>query len=368
MERATMIWPDTLKPTRSCVRHALGTIAFLASLLLFLLTPCYGETLQYDGPYLGTVTHRFEKPSCEVASAVQNADLVFIGTTRKLDTSNYDGITGQGSYIGDIVPDQMMKGSFSQPFLTLTWHPSATSLEAGSRHIFFVKRRQDTLEVLKEIYIHKPGFPCCRTYGLMDGGTTVTLDTIKFFVSPRKGLPKGYAGRLLHELEEESVHRQATAVLLAYEASRKECLPALLYAVAHRKENYLVAVFTACQLNGEAGSKTAMGLLDVPSSRSPMSKMAVFDAIATAGNPASVGPLKQLGDARPEYRVSCAFTIRQISAGQAAPIIKAWLADHKQDGVTETLPNRWLRRSASVESLLNLALQGKNPPEDDLFK
>ena len=363
-----MTWPDALKPTPNGVRNVSGTLAFLASLLLFFLPLCCGETLPYDGAYLGTVTHRFEKPSREVAAAVQNADLVFVGTTGRLDASHFNGSTGQGGYTGDVVPDQMMKGSFSQPFLTLTWHPSATGLEAGSRHIFFVKRRQDTLEVLKEIYIHKPDFPCCRTYGLMDGGTTITLDAIKFFVSPQSGLPRGHNDRLLNELREESVHRQATAVLLAYETSRRECLPALLYAVAHRKEDYLVAVFTACTLDGENGAKTALGLLDVPASRSPMSKMAVFDAIATAGNPASVGPLKQLGDERAEYRVSCAFAIRQISVERSAPIIRAWLADHKQDGMTETLSNRWARRSCSIESLLDAALQGKNPPADDIFK
>jgi len=146
-----------------------------------------------------------------VATAAQNADLIFIGTTKRLDTSAYER-PGHGHYSGDFIPEQTIKGSVAEPALTLTWDPSATGLDLGSKHIFLVKRRQGTLEVLKEIYIHMEGFPCCRTYGAMDGGTTITLDAISYLVSPKAGLPAGYNDRLLYELKQESVYRQATAV------------------------------------------------------------------------------------------------------------------------------------------------------------
>ena len=332
-------------------------------LLLLSASLCRAESV-FVGPYLGNALGSVRPPR-EVATAVKDADLVFVGRTTRLDTSGYNGVTGVGDYVADLASEQVLKGTFSGAFITLKWHPNTTGFQVGSKHIFFVKRKENTSEVLKEIFVHEPQtYPCCRTYGAMDGGTGITLDALSFFVSPLHDLPAGFGDRLLSEVKEDHSQWQATAVFLGYEVSRRECLPALLYAVENFKDYWLIAVYASCILDGEQGAKVALGVLDHPSSLSAGMKARVFDAIAKAANPAAVGPLKRLGDEQPLYRVSCAFAIRQLSSAQLPAIIKAWLADHKHDGKVETVSTGYYQNTYSVESLLNDALQGKTFSSD----
>lgn len=340
-------------------------------LLLVLLVPlANGLALSrgYEGPYLGAGTPRFYEPKREIAAAALAADFVFIGTTRSLDTSHYEGI-GRGYYTGEIVPEKMLKSSAAEPLLELAWQPSATGIEAGSRHVFFVKREDGKLKVVKEIFIHEGTYPCCRAYGAMDGGTEVTLDAIAYLAAPEAGMPTGHKERLLAEMQERSVHRQGTAVYLANETRSAECLPGLEYAVANRTEFYPTAIYVSCLIDGAQGAKTALGLLDVPVERNRNETLAIYDAIARAGNAASVGPLKELGDARPEQRVSCAFAIAMIAPERVGPIVKGWIADGKHKGRSEVVSADWWDNSTyPVDVLLKAAAEGKNPLSEEFAK
>ena len=201
---------------------------------------------------------------------------------------------------------------------------------------------------------------CSRTYWVYDGGTEATLQTIRHLVRPSDPV-EGYAATLLADLKQPAVQRQATAVMLACETMRPECLDPLLYAVTNRVEDFQHAIFGACRLDALKGTTKALALL----AAHPEDQSLIFAAIASAKSPESVDILTEFGTANPEYRVSCAFTIREIDSSVLPKIVRRWRADTKHAELTHTFHRiGWRTDSFSADDLLDKALGGEKVFDD----
>ena len=113
---------------------------------------------------------RFTPHKMMLADAVRSADVIFSGVTTKLDLSKYQGI-GNGTYSGTVTPTTFYKGKLENDSLRLSWEPSATGIQQGSNHLFFIRSDAGDSKVIKEIFVHKPPYMCSRTYWVYDGGT-----------------------------------------------------------------------------------------------------------------------------------------------------------------------------------------------------
>jgi hypothetical protein len=306
-----------------------------------------------------------------LADAVRASDIIFTAVTTKVDLSQYHD--GKGSYSGTVTPRTFLKGRLAKAELNLVWEPSATGIEPGSNHVFFVRSRDGRFDVVKEIYVHKAPYLCSRTYWVYDGGTEATIQSIRLLVAPAEPLPD-YAATLIADLKQDSGQRQATAVMLACETLRPECLAPLLFAVSNHVAKYIHAVYGACRLDGEQGASAALALLLVgqgadveregesvaPAALLAADERLVFDAISAAKNPKSVPILDQFGTDHPDYRVSCAFAIREIEPSKLPDAIRRWRADGKHKELTHDfrLNNGWFPVSLSADTLLEHALTG----------
>ena len=304
-------------------------------------------------PFVPEGRHRFRPHAPVVADAVRASDIIFTAVTTKLDLSQYHD--GKGTYSGTVTPQTLLKGRLEKAELNLVWEPSATGIEPGSNHIFFVRTRDGGFDVVKEIFVHKPPYLCCRTYGVYDGGTQATLQSIRLLVAPSEALPD-YAATLTADLKQDSGQRQATAVMLACETLRPECLAPLLFAISNHVDHYIHAVYGACRLDGEQGASAALALLLAGHAGEHL----IFDAIGAAKNPKSVPILDQFGTDHPDYRVSCAFAIREIEPSKLADAIRRWRADGKHKELVHEfrLDNGWFPVSLSADTLLEHALTG----------
>lgn len=290
---------------------------------------------------------RFTPHPPMLGDAVRAADIIFTGITTQVDLSQYQGI-GKGTYSGSITPQTFLKGNFDQRELTLVWEPSATGIKPGSNHIFFVRVKDGKFHVVKEIYVHEPPHMCSRTYWVYDGGTEATLQSIKLLVSPSWPQPD-YASTLLADLKDPSVHRQATAVMLACETLRPECLDPLLYAITHHVEDYVHAIYGACRLNGEKGAVAALALI----ASQPDEYRQIFQAIAAAKNTQSVPILEKFGTDLPEYRASCALAIGEIDPAKLAELVQRWHVDGKHGSNLRHIEGWVVKRSHDGFDLWN---------------
>lgn len=297
---------------------------------------------------------RFGPHAPMLADAVRAADIIFTGVTTQVDLSQYHGI-GKGTYSGAITPQTFLKGRFAQRELNLTWEPSATGIKPGSNHIFFIRAKDGGFNVVKEIYVHQSPYMCSRTYWVYDGGTEATLQTIRLLVTPSEPLPE-YPATLLADLKQPAGQRQATAVMLACEAMRPECLDPLLYAITHHVRDYVHAIYGACRLDGEQAATAALALVAAHTDEQPQ----IFEAIGAAKNPKSVPILDQFGTEHPEYRASCAFAIREIDPTKLADAVRRWRADGKHTGIKHTFYRiGWRVDSYSADELLTKALNSE---------
>lgn len=294
-----------------------------------------------------------------ISDAVNASEIIFTAVTTRLDLSQYHD--GKGTYSGAVTPQTVLKGRLAKAELNLVWEPSATGIKPGSSHIFFLRAKDGRFDVVKEIYVHEPPYLCSRTYGALDGGTEVTLQSIRLLVTPAEPLPD-YPATLTADLKQDSGDRQATAVRLACETLRPECLDPLLFAVSNHVAEYTQAVYGACRLDGEKGAGAALTLLLAKDKdEEPVAdEEQVFDAISAAKNPKSVPILDQFGTDHPDYRVSCAFAIREIDPSKLPDAVRRWRADgkHKELAHEFRLYNGWHTVSLSADALLEHALAG----------
>lgn len=282
-----------------------------------------------------------------LADAVREADVIFTGVTTQMDLSQYHGI-GKGTYSGTITPQTFLKGSLDQREINLVWEPSATGIEPGSNHIFFVRIKDGKFHVVKEIFVHKPPYICSRTYWVYDGGKEATIQTIRLLVSPSTPQPD-YAATLLVDLKQPHVHRQATAVMLACETMRPECLDPLLYAVTHHVEDYVNAIYGACRLDGKRGATTALALI----ASQPDEYRQIFAAIAAAKNAQSVPILEQFGADYPEYRASCAVAIGGIEPTKLVELVQRWHIDGRHSSNLGHFEGRVVKRASGSFDVSN---------------
>lgn len=311
-------------------------------------------------PFVSEGRTRFQPFSPMLSDAVRAADVIFTGVTSQLDLSQYHGI-GRGTYSGTVTPQKFLKGRLDQRDVKLAWEPSATGIEPGSNHIFFVRVRDSEHNVVKEIFVHESPYMCSRTYWVYDGGTEATLQTIRLLVTPSESIPQ-YPQTLLADLSQPAVQRQATAVMLACEALRPECLDPLLYAITNHVEHYFQAVYGACRLDGARGASAALGQISLH----PNEQAEIFAPIAAAKNSRSVPVLERFGDEHPDCRVSCAFAIREIDASHLAEIIHRWRADGKHSHIVHTFfrSESSPRDRFTADDLLTNALTGKKVFDD----
>lgn len=282
-----------------------------------------------------------------LGDAVREADVIFMGVTTRVDLSGYDS-NGKGTYSGTITPQTFLKGSLNQREVNLAWEPSATSIEPGSNHMFFVRIKNGGFEVVKEIFFHQPPYKCSRTYWAYDGGADATVQTIKLLVSPSTPQPD-YAATLLADLQDSSGQRQATAVMLACETLRPECLDPLLYAITHHVEYFDRATYGACRLDGKKGASAALGLI----ASHPNDYGVIFEAIAAAKNAQSVPIVEQFGNDLPEYRASCAVAIGAIEPSKLAELTQRWHVDGKSGSRLRHFEGRVVRRASGGFDLSN---------------
>jgi len=296
---------------------------------------------------------RFTPHKTMLADAVRSADVIFSGVTTTLDLSEYQGI-GKGTYSGTVTPTTFYKGKLDNDSLRLRWEPSATGIEQGSNHLFFIRSNAGDSEVIKEIFIHKPPYMCSRTYWVYDGGTESTLQSIRLLVRPSD--PVGdYAATLLADLKQSAVQQQATAVMLACETMRPECLEPLLFAITNHVEDFEHAIYGACRLNGRRGTTKALELLTAH----PDEQSLIFDAIASAKSPESISALIKFGTDHPKYRVSCAFAIREIDTSTLSEVVRNWRGDGKHAEIQHTFYRiGWRKDTFSADALLAKAING----------
>ncbi len=305
---------------------------------------------------------RFSAHKPMLADAVRSADVIFSGVTTKVDVSKYKGI-GNGTYSGTVNPKTFFKGSLRDDSLSLEWEPSATGIELGSNHIFFIRTKGEDFDVVKEIFVHAPPYMCSRAYWFYDGGTEATLQTIRLLVAPSEPVDT-YAATLLADLKQPAVQRQATAVMLACETMRPECLEPLLYAVANHVEDFEHAIFGACRLDGRQGTPKALTLLTSHAEEQSL----IFDAISAAKSPESINILARFGTDNPEYRVSCAFAIKEIDSSTLAEVVRSWRSDGKHAEIKHTFSRGegWrVNSSFSADALLAKALSGEKVFDGD---
>jgi hypothetical protein len=307
----------------------------------------------HSQPFVPEIRH-FSPHQKMLADAVRSADVIFSGVTTEIDLSKYEGI-GKGTYSGTVTPTTFYKGKLEKDCLSLRWEPSATGIEQGSNHLFFIRSEAGNLKVIKEIFVHKSPSSWARTYGAYDGGTEATLQSIRLLVQPSDPAAN-YAATLLADLKQPAVHRQATAVRLACETLRPECLDPLLHAITHHVEDFEHAIFGACRLDGRQGTTKALKLLDVL----PEAQSLIFDAIASAKSSESIAILVKFGTENPEYRVSSAFAIREIDTSGLPEILRRWREDRKHSALTHTFYRvGWRSDSFSADDLLDKALSGE---------
>lgn len=297
---------------------------------------------------------RFTPHKTMLADAVRSADVIFAGVTTNLDLSKYQGI-GKGIYSGTVTPTTSYKGKLESDSLRLSWEPSATGIEQGSNHLFFIRFNAGDSEVIKEIFIHKPPYMCARTYWVYDGGIEATLQSLRLLVRPSD--PVGdYAATLLADLKQPAVQQQATAVMLACETMRPECLEPLLFAITNHVEDFEHAIYGACRLDGLQGTTKALELLTAH----PDDQSLIFDAIASAKSPESIGALTKFGTDNPKYRASCAFAIREIDTSTLSEVVRIWQGDGKHAEIQHTFYRiGWRTDTLSTDALLAKAINGE---------
>lgn len=323
----------------------------VAATVLTSLLAVAGEV--HTQPFIPDL-RRFTPHKTMLADAVRSADVIFSGVTTTLDLSEYQGI-GKGTYSGTVTPTTFYKGKLESDSLRLRWEPSATGIEQGSNHVFFIRSNDGDSKVIKEIFVHKPPYLCSRTYWFYDGGTEATIQSIRLLVRPSEPV-EGYAATLLDDLKQPAVQRQATAVMLACEVMRPECLEPLLFAITNHVEDFEHAIFGACRLDGRRGTTKALVLL----ATRPEKQSLILDAIASAKSPQSIEALTEFGTDNPKYRVSCAFAIREIDTSTLSEVVRGWRGDGKHAEIQHTFYRDGLRTDTfSADALLAKAVNGQ---------
>lgn len=331
--------------------------AILAALAAFPIAAA--AEWRYEMPYLGPEPLRAsDAPLSEVSEATLAADSIVLATSRTLDLSGHDSSTGEGVYRGELGIDEVLKGRVDSP-IELSWRPSATGIEAGSRHLFFIHEANGELEVLKEIYVHREGYPCCRTYGAMDGGTASTLAVIRALLEPDREALNAAEMALLEDIESEKTQRQWTAVMLAAELNRPASIPALRSAIGRQTDGFFVAIRAFCRIDGARGAASGLSLLGADHEFDRHAVARVFNAIAMAENADAVEQLLKFGTERPEHRVSCAFAIRNLDPDRLPEIVRAWEADGKHEDRIETLSTGLGPSKPTTSDLLKSAVSGE---------
>lgn len=268
---------------------------------------------------------RFTPHPLMLADAVREADVIFMGVTTRVDSTHYDDTKRETTYSCAVTPQTFLKGSLEQREINLVWEQFGTGLKPGSNFIFFVRIKDGRFKVVKEVFFDR-SWSMSATYWAYTGGLEATLQSIKLLVSPSTPEPD-YAATLLADLKDSSVHRQATAVMLACETLRPECLDPLLYAITHHVEDFASATYGACRLDGNKGASAALGLI----ASHPDDYRMIFSAIATAKSAQSVPVLEQFGTDHPEYRASCAVAIGEIEPTKLADLTQRWHVDGKHN-------------------------------------
>lgn len=343
------------------MKHLLIGIALIASTTIALAVEAYRDPLV--NPFVAEGWSGYGLRPPELSEAVRQSDVIFIGRTTQAEPGLYDDKLHGMPVSGTVVPESVLKGALAKGEMHLTWGPGAW--ESGTRHIFFIRDSKDGLKTVKAIWLYKDQDTICASpfsYSALPSGRQSTLDSIRILVSPTEVKLKGYAAALMADLEKPSGVLSNNAVWLACEVNRPECLSPLLYAITNHTEYFGDAVYAACRLDGEQGAKAALALvLAHPEERH------VFGVIASAKNPQSTVVLEQFGDEHPEYRVSCAFAIREIARAKLPEIIRRW----REDGEHSQIMHRFWRSKwdfspleLSLDALLSKALSGEKVYRD----
>jgi len=286
----------------------------------------HAETI-YDQPYLGD--HAVAPPARELAGLCGRAELVFVGTTRTLAAT-----AGDGRYAASVAIDRVLKGGPGEERLDLSWSPSATGIDAGSQHLFFVAGPAESPVVLKEMYIQPGESGFIRAYGYLDGDTESTLAVVEALLHPDR--PRGAAAELLlADAEGTDFQRRQTAARLALELGTAEVVPALAALVRTENDVFEALAAELLRLAGVDRLDDVLAAVLTAPFASRWTESRAFAAIASTGGSDFVEPLAAFGDAHAELRVSCAFALAGIGDASSSAALGRWIADAEADGSTE---------------------------------
>lgn len=341
-------------------------------LLLFIPVKNFAETI-YDQPYLGAFPNLYKekfsalswqrKMTDNLASIVQHSDLVILAKTEKIDKAleSTDRIT---IYNANVKILKIYKGEPVGKSLNLKFEASATGIESGSKHIFFLKQTASNVEVLKASFIFHSGEGYdnrMRIVGAVDCSEDVGIAVISYLVT--RNLPIDLEERLMNEYLSDDWGKMYSAVHMAFATSPVVGASVLKNAVSVKErkrfdlELYGIAAY---RLAGERKPDNWRTLLEnIPSFEGAgrMPESIAFDLAATFGDETIVPVIREVVAKRPELAVSAAFALSRIKGKEAKLLVESWLSNQQLAKREELISTGWQQQKINSFILFKIALE-----------
>jgi hypothetical protein len=342
--------------------------------VLLLLFPVKGfaETI-YDQPYLGEFPDFFrerfsalalkQKAANNLATIVQQSDLIILAESEKISEAaeSNDRIT---IYDTNVKILEILKGESTDKFLNLKFEASATSIENGPKHIFFLKRIKDNIKVLKASFIFPRGQGYdnyMRIFGAYDCSEDIGIDVINYLGNST--FPIDLDERLAKEYLSESWGKMYSSVHMASAISPVFGVPVLKMAVSVKDRKrfdidlYGIAAYSLAVQQNHDYWQTILENIPSFEGNGRVAESVAFDLAATFGNEKIVPVIKDVVFKKPELAVSAAFALSKIKGKEAKSLIEFWLKDTELSKREEIISNGWQQRKTNFSTLFREALK-----------
>ena len=341
-------------------------------LLLFIPLKSFAENI-YNQPYLGAFPDLYkekfsaaawkQKTSANLAEIVRQSDLIILAKTERIAKAieSTDRIT---IYDADVKILSTYKGKAITETLSLKFEASATGIENGSKHIFFLKQSADNTKLLKASFIFPRGEGYdnhMRIIGAFDCSEDVGIAVINYLITRK--LPIDLEERLINEYLSDEWGKMYTAVHLAFATSPAIGTSVLKRAVSVKErkrfdlELYGIAAFGLAIERKAENWRTLLENIPSFEGAGRMPESIAFDLAATFGDETTVPVIKEVIAKKPELAVSAAFALSRIKGKEAKSLVESWLSNEQLGKREELISNGWVQQKINSSILFKIALE-----------
>ncbi len=320
----------------------------------------------YSRPYLGEwpgFASRFsgeylrEQAETGIPQRVREADLILLGEALEL-RENRDPNGSIETYDGLIRINEILKGRTDRVALQLRFKPSATGIDKGARHVFFLVLSDDGHpEVTDAWYLFPPRYNRMRVVGDYDCSREVGIGFLRLLATG--STPPEFAERLHGEYRSEEWGKRYSAVVMASFVEPEiggDVLRAVVTGTADdplNRELFPTAAYALAAGEGDRGLRALLEALPRADNTGRISESIVFDLVATLGTQELIPDILKIGQLHDEFAVSAAFALAGVGGDPACHAIETLHAESLRTGRSETIE----AVSRPAATLLDQALQ-----------